>query len=84
MFSIVSAGGTLLLNCHFGKMTTDSYLAFNDHIYNSDWLTMPIEMKKNYVLIMKIAQKPLYFHGSNMVYLNLETFTSVRGLLLIV
>lgn len=77
VFAIVSGTGTLFLYCHFGKLSTDSYLAFADCVYNSDWIFSPAEFTKYYALLIMNAQRSLYYHGSNIVHLNLETYNLV-------
>lgn len=78
LFSVVSAGGTAFLNCHFGKLTTDSYLAIADRVYDSKWYALPAKMQKYHLLLIMNAQVPLNYHGSNIAYLNLETYTRVK------
>lgn len=78
VFSIVSAGGTLFLYCHFGKLTTDNYLSFADRVYESNWIVLPVDIRKYHIYLMMNAQQPLYYHGSNIAYLNLGTYTKVK------
>lgn len=46
-------------------------------IFESNWHLLPVETQKFYILMIASAQKPLYYHGSHIINLGLETFTKV-------
>lgn len=77
---VISSGSNLFLYCYYGKFTTDSYLAFNQSVYESNWYLLPSKIQKSIVLLIGNAQRPLFYHGSHIVNLNLETFLKVRTL----
>lgn len=48
-----------------------------DCLYESNWHETNVELKKYFLLMIENIQQPIYFHGSNIAVLNLETFTKV-------
>lgn len=77
--SAVSTGiSSLLINCYFGKMATESYVRMVDCVCNKiKWYELPIRLQKYFILMIENMQKPLYYHGFGVIYLKLETFTNV-------
>lgn len=63
--------------CYVGKNSTDAFAAFADCLYESNWMTLPLELRRAYPLMIAHAQRPLCYHGFNVVILNLELFTQV-------
>lgn len=49
-----------------------------DSLFQANWLDVSIEQQKYFVIMIKTAQQPLYYHGFGIVVLDLETFTKVR------
>ena len=58
-------------------MATESFEKMSDCVFDMDWYELPIGLQKYYVLMIEIIQKPHYYHGFRVIYLNLETFTRV-------
>lgn len=48
------------------------------YLYNANWIELPLELQKYFIMLIANAQLPLYYHGFRIVVLNLETFTRVR------
>lgn len=71
----------LFLYCFFGKLATDSFDNMAYCMYASKWQALPINLQKYFILMIGNMQRPLYYHGFNVAYLNLETFCRVRNLL---
>lgn len=67
----------LFLFCFFGRLSTEKYEQMSDCSYESKWNELPIELQKFYVIIIGVGQRPLFYHGYGMIYLNLQTFTRV-------
>lgn len=66
----------LLIYCYLGKSATESHGKMSDCIYyNIKWYKLSIELQKHFILMIKNMQKPIYYHGFGVIYLNLETFT---------
>lgn len=67
--------------CYFGFLATESFGKMSDCIYNDiDWQKIPIELKKYIILMIANMQRPLYYHGFNVVTLELNTFCRVSVL----
>lgn len=67
----------LFITCFYGKMVTENYLGFADALYSCNWLRLPLYWRKYLIIMIRYAAEPHYFHGSNIVRLDLETFTKV-------
>lgn len=67
----------LFLYCFFGGFASDNFNKMATKLYKSDWLELPINLQKYFILMIGNVQKPLYYHGFGIVILNLETFTKV-------
>lgn len=63
--------------CYVGKYSTDYFLAYADRLYESNWMRLPIELRRTFPFMIAHAQIPLYYHGSHMVVLSLELFLKV-------
>lgn len=75
----VSAGTlNVLVYCYFGNMATESYANMSDCLFNLNWHELPLKLQKYLIVMATNMQRPLYYHGFGVLYLNLPTFTSVR------
>lgn len=77
VFSIADTGSNLFLHCYYGISTTIYYSLFADCLYKSNWMALPVDLQKPFILMIANAQQKLSYHGYRMVDLNLETFTKV-------
>lgn len=77
IFGVLISASNLFLYCFYGKHTTDSYIAFADCLFESNWLNLPNDLQKYFVPMIAHAQKPLFYHGY-IVDLNLKTLSKVR------
>lgn len=77
LFAVTCSGLTLSLYCFYGKYTTDSYFAFASALYDSDWINLPNNLQRYYILMIANAQKSVSYHGYNIIKLNMETFAKV-------
>lgn len=73
---------TLLVYCYYGKMASYSFLGIAETLYECDWHTHQLKYQKYFVIAFSNGQKPMHFHGSHFMVLNLETFKDVRNLIL--
>lgn len=78
LFVTIYNAATLYFFCYNGKRTTDSYLAFSNCLYESNWIILPIRLQKNFVLMIAHGQKVLFYDGLGLLELNLETFLKVN------
>lgn len=82
MFNLLTAGsiGILILTlyCHYGKMATDSFGTMSDCMYEYNWYDLPVELQKFFILMIGNGHRPVYYTGSGVATLNMETCTKVR------
>lgn len=78
-FTIALSAFNIFLYCYFGKLATDYYAKYADCLFESNWLALPMDIRKTYVMMIMYARKPLVYHGGNIIVLNLETFLKVNG-----
>lgn len=71
---------TILLYCYYGKLASDSYVEMSDCVFDMNWHEQPSELQKYFVLIIQHMQKTVYYHGFDMVTLDLRTFIKVNSL----
>lgn len=64
--------------CFFGKLASDSFEKMTDHLYESNWPEYPVQLQKYFILLIANTQMPLYYHGSGIAILNLNTFLKVN------
>lgn len=77
-----SAGiSNLFVYCYFGKLATDSFQKMADYLYESNWHELPINLQKEFVVMILNTQKPLHYTGFGIAVLNLETFLKVSRIL---
>lgn len=67
----------LFIYCSFGKLATESFGQMSNCLFESEWLKLPVKLQKCYIIIIANAQIPLFYHGFDIIVLNLETFASV-------
>lgn len=76
MASAVSLS-TLFLYCYFGQVATDCYEGMANTLYESNWLHLPSNLQKYFVLMIANAQIPENYHGFGIAFLNLNTYLRV-------
>lgn len=81
MFSYPLA--VLFILCYLGKIATDSFSNIPDEVYEVNWYKLPVELQKYFILMIANMQQPQYYHGFDVLVLNLETFTTVTNELFI-
>lgn len=76
--SVIASCGTLFCYCYGGESATRDFLNYADCLFESNyWHELPVDLQKFYILMVKSAQIPLYYHGFGMVNLSLITFSKV-------
>lgn len=75
---VPTSTGVVFLYCYVGSLTTDQFLRFGNIAYESEWFKMTVEQQKLIQLIIADAQRPLVFHGLQLINLNLEAFGKVN------
>lgn len=65
------------LCCRYASFTVDRISSLGDVVYNSNWYEYPIELRKNFVLIISRSQTPIEFTGLGLIYCTLNSFGKV-------
>lgn len=79
-FTIALSAFNLFLYCYYGAFATDFYSKYANCVYESNWLTLPTNIQKNYVLMIIIySHQSVVYHGGNIIVLNLKTFLKVKS-----
>lgn len=68
------------LYCYYATQTVDLLTNTANTIYNSNWYTYPIYIRKYFLLILARSQIPVYFTGFKIVRCSLETFKKVGAM----
>lgn len=63
--------------CYFGKLATDSFQCMSDCVFYMNWHELPIALQKYVIIMIANMQKPLHYHGSGIVIMDLNTFINV-------
>lgn len=75
--AVTSNVATISVYCYYGKMATESYKDMAYCLFESNWLYLPVELQKFFIMMIADAQIPLQYHAFHIVTLNLETLTKV-------
>lgn len=67
----------LFFYCYFGKLSAASFEKMADCMYNMRWQSLPLRLQKYVVVMIENMQEPLYYHGFNIIKLQLNTFVKV-------
>lgn len=67
----------LYVYCYYGKMATVELEAYADHIYNTQWYRKRLNIQKSYIVIIQYTQRPVFYHGFDIIDLNMETFSKL-------
>lgn len=70
--------GTAFVYCYFGKMATDSYRNMSDRVFNMNWQELSVNQQKYIIVMIANMQRPLFYHGSGIVDMDLNTFINVN------
>ena len=69
---------SLFSYCYFGMLATESFEKISDCIYlEMNWQGLSLNLKKYCILMIGNMQWPLYYHGFNVITLDLNTFIRV-------
>lgn len=77
-FGIVLNMKILFCFCYFGALATNSFECMSKSIYSEiNWHELPLEIQKHIILMLGNMQRSLYYHGFDVVTLDLNTFVRV-------
>lgn len=49
--------------CELGQRLTNTFDSFNDTLYQSNWYSFPIEIRRTFTIVLTNAQKPVIVQG---------------------
>lgn len=75
--TLMTGMSILCFYCYFGAQATKSFQQMADSLYASNWPDLPVALQKYVIVMIANMQKPLYYHGFNMINLDLKTFIAV-------
>lgn len=78
LFCICISGCVLFLYCFLGERTTQNYLSFGELVYRSKWHRLPARLQKPIIMMIAVAQRPLYYNVFGIAHLNVSTFGKVN------
>lgn len=67
----------LFLYCFYGQLAHENYLNLSECFYQANWLLLPGDLQKYFILMTASAQRPLFYHGFGLARLDLNTFLYV-------
>lgn len=67
----------MFLYCFLGKLTSESYEAMGNSLYNSNWHELPLVLQKYFIIMIANAQIPQNYDGYGITTLKLGTFSNV-------
>lgn len=62
-------------------MATDSYRRMSDRVFTMNWQELSVDLQKNVIVMIANMQRPLFYHGSGIVEMDLNTFINVSDIL---
>lgn len=78
LFAAFAGGSNLFLYCFYGHSAHDVYFKLSKHYFEANWLSLSPDLQKFFVMLIANAQRPLFYHGSSLAHLNLNTFLKVK------
>lgn len=75
--AMMFSGLNLFVYSYFGHEANENHMEISDCFYQSDWYNLPLYLEKYFVIIIANAQRPLYYHGFGVAFINLNTFIRV-------
>lgn len=78
LIAISVSGSNLFLYSFYGQLAHDIYMSIADAFYESNWVILPYDLQKYFIVMLANAQRPLFYHGFGIAPLNLRTFLGVR------
>ncbi|XP_031638771.1 odorant receptor 82a-like [Contarinia nasturtii] len=77
---VMSCISTLFLFCYFGKLASYSYEKMISCLYEDiNWTELPNGQQKHLILMIAMAQKPVFYHGFHIMKLDLKTFATLMN-----
>lgn len=67
----------MLYFCYYGVLASESFEQMADSLFESNWLELPVELQKYFVIMIANMQNPLFYNGFGVFDVNLTSFISV-------
>lgn len=74
------SSSNLFIYSYFGQTATENFLIFGSAPYEAAWIDLPPNLKPFILMIIRDGGIPLQYHGFNLAYLNLTTYTKVHNM----
>ena len=68
----------MYLFCEFGERVSNGFDELNDAIYQSDWYTLPLHIKRMLPTVILAAQQPIGIRIFGSIRCSRETFKKVK------
>lgn len=81
MYKIVPSGAPIVMIyilCHFGQRVTQHYECLEYECYAISWYMLPLNIQKNWPIMIRVAQKPIELRGIGSIGLNRQTYMQVK------
>lgn len=72
----------LFFFCNFGDNVTNRFLDVSDDLYGVAWHLLPLDMKKQFPMMISLSQKEIYVRGVGNANCTRELFMQVSIILL--
>lgn len=67
----------LFIYCYFAYKPAEYYIRAGDLLYDVDWIKLPPNLQKYFILMIQDAQIPIFYHGFHIIDMHFETFVQV-------
>lgn len=77
LITVFVSGLNLFMYCYYGHLAHEAYMDLSDRYFYANWLNLPSELQKYFIILTANAQRPIYYHGFGVAYLHFNTFLKV-------
>lgn len=80
-FTLTTLSNVIILYCYcyYGVLASESFERMAESLYESNWPELPVELQKNFIVMMANMQKSIFYSGFGFVDVNLNTFINVSS-----
>uniref|UniRef100_A0ABD2WJB3 Odorant receptor n=1 Tax=Trichogramma kaykai TaxID=54128 RepID=A0ABD2WJB3_9HYME len=73
----ISITFNIFIFCYVGEILTDKCNKIGQAVFESSWSELPAADVKNFILVLAVAQKPVFLTAGKMITLSIRSFTNV-------
>lgn len=73
--------GWLYVMCYFGDEVTSSFESVSDATYQCNWYLFSLPIQKHVILMMNMAQQPLYIGNFGSIHCTRDIYARVLSIL---